>query len=211
MKTKIVLSLLLAFVLLILCSCVSYLPPNSTVSSKSFSLISPNEQDWKFAEQYPSIRGYEYKTGELIWLHKGTTPGNWQSAEYPLKTILIIRDTILNTALDREILRTELNDIATVKVKNIVDSLFLWAGSLRNFRYDSLKVMRNNYNQYYYGVSWQPDSVGIGQYYMYLPKYYNEYKSYYLFIYDEFPAESLGNELTGIIERFNCVEDSVKQ
>ena len=199
----------------ILISCVSSLPPDSLVSSKSFSLTSPNEEDWYLGQEWKSReKDYYLKTGERIWLKRGTIGGNWQPRDFPIINILILRDTIPDTIVNEERLRTRLNEIAKVEVKRIVDSLITIPSNVENFHY----LPSNENDKYYFQFSYkhvyglhhlsEPDT-GIGQYYVYLPKYYNKNKSYYLFIYDEFPYRSLGPEVMFIVERFKCIEDSV--
>ena len=39
-------------------------------------------------------KDYYLKTGEKIWLKKGTIGGNWQPRDFPIKNILILRETI---------------------------------------------------------------------------------------------------------------------
>lgn len=215
MKKIIVLSCLLIFLSVILISCVTAVPPDSLVSSQSFSLISPNEEGWFMGREPTSVeKEYELKTGERIWLSRGTIGGNWQSRDFPIIDILILRDTIPDTIVDEEMLRARLNEIAKVEVKRIVDSLMNLPSNVENFYYLPSNENDKDYYQFsykrVYGILHlsEPDT-GIGQYYVYLPKYYNKNKSYYLFIYDEFPYRSLGSEVMFLVSRFKCIEDSV--
>ena len=110
-------------------------------------------------------------------------------------------------------LRARLNEIAKFEVKRIFDSLITIPSNVENFHYIPSNDSDKDYLQFsykhIYGIYHlsEPDT-GIGQYYVFLPKYYYEYKIYYLFIYDEFPYKSLGNEVMLFVEKFKCVEDS---
>ena len=209
MKIKLFFYVFLLFLLLCFYSCVTYFNPNSTIKNTSFSLISPNEEDWCYGREAISVeKDYEFKTGERIWLERGWAGGNWQSPNYPIKNILIIRDSIIETFNSEELVRTRLNEIAMVKVKHIVDSLLNLPSNVNNFHYPSNDDNNSDYPQFAYNHLYgDREKLVMGQYYIYLPKYYNEYNSYYLFIYEEFPADSLGNELTSIIKNFKCTED----
>lgn len=212
-KMKMIRGCLLIFLSLILISCVSSQSPNTLLSSQSFSLTSPNEEGWSLGQEWKSReKDYYLKTGERIWLKRGTIGGNWQLRDFPIKNILILRETISDTIVNEERLRTRLNEIAKVEVKRMVDSLITIPSDVENFHY--LPSNDKDYFQFSYKHIYglhhlsEPDT-GIGQYYVYLPKYYNENKSYYLFIYDEFPYRALGPEVMFIVERFKCIEDSV--
>ena len=205
------------FLFLFLCfySCVTYFNPNSIIKRSVFSLISPNEEDWSFGKEFTSVeKDYELKTGERIWLERGWAGGIWQSPNYPIKNILIIRDSIIDNFDSEEMVRTRLNEIVKVEVKDIVDSLLNLPSNVENFHYLPSDDNTSDYLQYAYnnryGFEYDRENSVIGQYYIYLPKYFEEYKSYYLFIYQEFPSDSLENELNGIIEKFKCIEDSVR-
>jgi hypothetical protein len=205
---KVILHYLLVITFLSFYSCTSHLSPYSPIFREHFSFISPGEEEWILTDQNSFVREYKYETGELIWMKKGSPGGAMTTSDYPIQCILILRDTLLHTDMDSIKIISELDDIVKVKVNHVVDSLIHWAPSMYNFHYDSLNN-RNDYLNYFYSISWERDTVGTGQYYAYLPKFYREYKCYYLFIYNEFPARSLGNELTGIIKNFKCIEDSL--
>ena len=220
MKTRIILYYLSVLLSLLLYSCWSDLPrscisdlqPNSLVTHLYFSLTSPNEQEWKFIqlEETPYIK-YEYKTGESIWLSRGHVGGNWQLPDYPHKQVLILRKTIPDSILNEKMLRTGLNEIAMVEVKKIVDSLLYYPGCIQHFDYHLFNDNDKDYYQYFHSVCFvAPGTLAMSLYYVYLPKLYHEYKSYYLFIYDELPYQHLGNGLISFVEKFKCIEDTVK-
>jgi hypothetical protein len=135
---------------------------------------------------------------------------------------MIFRKIIPDSILSDEMLGTKINEIAIDEVKTILDSM--WNGyyvrysghKVENFYYHQYSDKLYASNQYHYKVCYRSDTFedyfgdGIGQFEVYLPENYNEYKTYYLFVYDIFLWNGKTEELRNIIDDFKCMEDSVK-
>ena len=175
-----------------------------SVQSQYFNISIPygSGNRWKLNQDS------EFKAGERIWLHKGFLGGGMLGADYPIKDVLVLRKTIPDSVMDmnEKMFSNRLNEIALFEVKKGVDSL--WSGDiLKNFYCHYFEEEDDEYNQFHYSVYWTdvmiytegatPDTVecyfgdGIGQFEIYLPKYYNEYKSYYIIIYNLFLRQVL--------------------
>lgn len=251
MKEKIFLYCLSAVSIWVLNSCSSSLPTNSPISSEYFSMASPKETGWTLKQKNDS------KTSESIWLQKGHGPGNLSSADYPIKTMLILRKTIPDFIIGENMLESKLYELAQGEVENIIKSFDLRIGFFVDLIvYEVIKSNEKLFVKYSYRVSFPIDSSGslisipnqmtdriflgngIGQYNIYLPKFFKEWKSYYLLIYDEFPESEpneesitkaikvenkkdpiiqntvisveLVPELSELLQSFNCIEDSTK-
>jgi hypothetical protein len=167
-------------------SCSPSIPPNSSLSMQYFSITSPNEDGWTLLQES------EPRTAESIWLQRGHGARDLSSADYPIKTMMILRKTITDTILDEKMLRIRLNKITMDEVKKIIDNLSN-RFSIENFYFHSFSF-NDNYKYYYpfyYMVYFRSDHPlgqyetyanvylgdGFGHYYIYLPKFYNEYKS----------------------------------
>lgn len=239
------------FLFLFLYSCASSLPPNSFIANQYFSITSPNEEAWNVIEENES------KTSGIILLQKGHGPGNLSAADYPIKSILIIRRKIPDSLVIERSMQVGLNEIVRKEVDKTLSSF-----DSRNkpcidqIVYESNDAQGKQYYNFTYTVYFPYDSSdpstppipnhdkgkitlgrGIGQYFTYLPKFYKEWNSYYLFIYDEYPEvkqdknkllpdESVGRinnsrdiktdnvilmpgELSELTIAFKCIEDSV--
>ena len=51
---------------------------------------------------------------------------------------------------------------------------------------------------------------GVGQYFIYFPKFYKEWNSYYLFIYDEYPLNHSNKKNISISKKAEITKDSIK-
>jgi hypothetical protein len=240
----------LIYLSFILISCASSLPPNSLISSKYFDLTSPNENGWNSSSEIQS------NPRDSIYLQKGHGPGNLSSADFPIKTLIIMRKSILDSALEVEELKSKLYQYGMAEIKEIVGKLgqrFYINQFLSNPLYFNDKLLcQFTYNvSFFFDSSGIPTSTpasmkhnvnlgsGVGQFYIYLPKFYKEWNSYYLFLYDQYPeidsideglssAKSVGQksdsikpktiasnemiyELSEFIDGFTCIEDSLKK
>jgi hypothetical protein len=212
----------LAFLILVSCS-ASELSSGDSIQSQYFNISIPYGSGnwWKLNQDS------EFKAGERIWLHKGFLGGGMFAADYPIEDVLVLRKTIPDSIvdLDEKMLRSRLDEIVLAEVKKVVDSL--WSRDIvKNFYCHYFIEEDDEYSQFHYSVYWTdvmiytegatPDTVecyfgdGIGQFEIYLPKYYNEYKSYYIIIYNLFLRQVLNNKLGSWVREIECIEDSIK-
>lgn len=232
-------------------SCTALLPQNTFIRSQYFSITTPGEKDWY------EIKDNDLGSKEFLCLQKGHGPGNLSKSDYPIKTLIIQRRKIQDDTNDVEKLRAKLYINAQSDIKIFVHYLSQ-RFFLDDFHCDHIKSKDKLFYQFNYNVSFHFDSLdpntpsipnldkekiplgkGIGQYYIYFPKFYKEWNSYYLFIYDEYSlnyskeknisiskkAEIIKDsiksiseidteikfELTDFIKGFSCVEDSLKK
>ena len=217
MKRNIIICCLVALLLYTLHSCVSFLPPSSTISTLHFSLVSPDEERW--SESTDCETGKE----ESICLEKGTRGSSSsmffdRAPEYPIQKFLVIRNRIRITTSDKEKLLVTINEVVRDEMLKVLN------------KYDSTySFLSNNENEKdYYRFCWRkpssPDKYwhyhagGIGEYYIYLPQYYNKYQCYYLFQYkitdnwwteDKFTPQYISDGLIKLVKYFRCIEDSI--
>ncbi len=199
-------------------SCAASLPPNSYIRSQYFSITTPCEKDWN------EIKGNNLENDEIIWLQKGHGPGNLSKAEHPIKTLFIQRRTIQDNIDNTELLNATLYDNVQSDIKIFVDDL---SGrfDLDDFQCNPIKSKDQLIYHFTYNVSIHFDSLdpntpripekipmgtGIGQYYIYLPKFYKEWNSYYLFIYDEYPLNHSNEKNLNISKKAEITKDSIK-
>jgi hypothetical protein len=232
-------------------SCSSSLSQNTYLNSQYFSLTTPNEEDWD------EIKNNDSENNESIWLQKGHGPGNLSEAEYPIKTLLIQRRAIQEITSNNELLISNLYELVQSDIKVFIDALsqrFYVDEFLEiSFYSDELFLYQFTYNNSFPFDSTDPNAPpipnlnqekiplgnGIGQYYIYLPKLYKEWNSYYLFLFDRYPAADskkqeitfpddvdiikdstkvkkevsieIAKELSDLIKSFSCIEDSIKK
>lgn len=248
---KIISNCFITIIMFTLFSCASSLPPNSSFKSQYFKMTTPAEEDWD------EIKNNDSENNESIWLQKGHGPGNLSEAKYPIKTVLIQRRAIQEITSNKEQLISNLYELAQSDIKVFIDALsqrFYLDEFLQNSFYSNeLFLYQFTYNNSFPFDSTDPNTPpipnlnqekiplgnGIGQYYIYLPKFYKEWKSYYLFLFDRYPATDskkqeitfpddvdiikdsskvkkevsieIAKELSELIKGFSCIEDSVRK
>jgi hypothetical protein len=208
--------------LFIILSCAASLPPNTFIRSQYFSIATPVEKDWD------EIKGNDLENKEFICLQKGHGPGNLSESDYPIKTLIIHRRKIQDDTDDIELLKARLYKNAQSDIKMFVGDLsqrfFLDDFQCHPIKSKDKLIYHFTYNVSIHFDSLDPDTPpipnfdkekiplgnGIGQYYIYFPKFYKEWNSYYLFIYDEYPLEYSSENNIGISKKEEITKDSNK-
>jgi hypothetical protein len=202
-------------------SCAASLPPNFSIRSQYFSITTPGEEDWN------EIEDNNLENDEIIWLQKGHGPGNLSEAEHPIKTLFIQRRTIQDNIDNTVMLNATLYDNLQSDIKIFVDDLSE-RFYLDDFQSHPVKSKDKLFYNFTYDVSFPFDSLdpntppspnidkekiplgkGIGQYYIYFPKFYKEWSCYYLFIYDEYPLDYSSENNISISEKAEITKDSI--
>ena len=161
-------------------------------------------------------------------LQKGHGPGNLSKSDYPIKTLIIQRRKIQDDTIDIEMLRDKLYENVQSDIKIFVHDLSQ-RFYLDDFQSHLVKSKDELFYQFTYNVSFHFDSLdpntppipnldkekipmgnGIGQYYIYFPKFYKEWNFYYLFIYDEYPLDYSNEKNISISKKAEITKDSIK-
>ena len=248
---KIISNCFTTILLFTLFSCASSLPPNTSFKSQYFRITTPAEEDWD------EIKNNDSGKIEDLWLQKGRGPGNLSEADYPIKTLLVQRRTIQEITSNKEQLISNLYELVQSEIKVIIEALeqrfYLDEFLEISFYSNELVLYQFTYNNSFPFDSTDPNTPpipnlnqekiplgnGTGQYYIYLPKFYKEWNSYYLFLFDRYPAADLkkqeitfpddvgiikdstkvkkevsieiAKELSDLIKSFSCLADTVKR
>ncbi len=217
MKTKIIICCLSALLLYTFYSCQSFLPPNSTISTEYFSVVSPDEEDWSIST--------DCETGkvESICLEKGSTGGMlYRKVEYPLQKYQIVRKRISVTTVDKNILLATINEVVRDEILKRLNN-YVPGGEAPESLGEVIPIWRffsNNINEKDYYRFGCGGHGCLGEYYIYLPKEYDEYQCYYLFQYkmtniftsgreDEYTSQYISDKLLSFVKNFKCIEDSI--